>query len=92
MTRLRQMILEELERRYYDESTIHHYIRLVEQYARFFGKSPEKLGPDHLRTYQAHLLKTRKLSPGTVESHIAALRLLYVRTLKRYEFREYIPY
>ena len=86
------MMLEELERRNYDESTIRHYIRWVEQYARFFGKSPEKLGPDHLRTYQAHLLKTRKLSPGTVENHVAALRFLYVRTLKRYEFREYIPY
>ena len=92
MTRLRQMMLEELERRNYDESTIRHYIRWVEQYARFFGKSPEKLGPDHLRTYQAYLLKTRKLSPGTVENHVAALRFLYVRTLKRYEFREYIPY
>jgi len=66
--------------------------RWVEQYARFFGKSPEKLGPDHLRTYQAHLLKTRTLAPGTVENHVAALRFLYVRTLKRHEFREYIPY
>jgi integrase/recombinase XerD len=27
-----------------------------------------------------------------VENHVAALRFLYVRTLKRYEFREYIPY
>jgi integrase/recombinase XerD len=92
VTRLRQMMLEELQRRNYDESTIRHYIRWVEQYARFFGKSPEKLGPDHLRTYQAYLLKTRKLAPGTVENHVAALRFLYVRTLKRYEFREYIPY
>ena len=46
----------------------------------------------HLRTYQAHLLKTRKLTPGTVENHVAALRFLYVRTLKLYEFRDYIPY
>lgn len=36
MTRLRWMMLEELERRNYDESTIRHYIRRVEQYARFF--------------------------------------------------------
>src|SRR5215469_3021305 len=92
MTRLRQMMLEELQRRNYDDSTIRHYIRWVEQYARFFGKSPDKLGLEHLRTYQAHLLKTRKLSPGTVEGHVAALRFLYVRTLKRHEFRDYIPY
>jgi site-specific recombinase XerD len=86
------MMLEELQRRNYSEETIRHYICFVEQYARFFGKSPEKLGLEHLRTYQAHLLKTRKLSPGTVEHHVAGLRFFYVRTLKRPEFREYIPY
>src|SRR5215469_1221662 len=92
MTRLRQMMLEELQRRNYSDTTIRQYLRHVEQYARFFGKSPDKLGLEHLRTYQAHLLKTRKLSPGSVENHVAALRFLYVRTLKRYEFRDYIPY
>lgn len=92
MTRLRQMMLEELQRRNYSERTIRRYISLVEEYAFFFRKSPEKLGLDHLRTYQAYLLTTRKLSPGTVENHVAALRFLYVRTLKRYEFRKYIPY
>ena len=85
-------MLEELQRRNYSEETIRHYICFVEQYARYFGKSPEKLGLEHLRTYQAHLLKTRKLSPGTVEHHVAGLRFLYVSTLKRYEFREFIPY
>jgi len=92
MTRLRQMMLEELERRNYDQSTIRHYLRWVEQYARYFGKSPDKLGLEHLRTYQAYLLKTRRLAPGSVENHVAALRFLYVRTLRRPEFREYIPY
>jgi site-specific recombinase XerD len=92
MTRLRQMMLEELERRNYNDSTIRNYLRWVEQYARYFGKSPDKLGLGHLRSYQAYLLKTRKLSPGTVENHVAALRFLYVRTLRRPEFREYIPY
>ena len=85
-------MLEELQRRNYSEETIRHYICFVEQYARYFGKSPEKLGLEHLRTYQAHLLKTRKLSPGTVEHHVAGLQFLYVSTLKRYEFREFIPY
>jgi integrase/recombinase XerD len=70
------MMLEELQRRNYDESTIRDYIRSVEQYARFFGKSPEKLGPENLRRYQVYLFKTRKLAPGTVENHVAALRSL----------------
>jgi len=92
VTRLRQTMLEELQRRNYSDDTIRHYIRWVEQYAQYFGKPPDKLGLEHLRTYQAYLLKTRKLSPGTVENHVAALRFLYVRTLGRPEFRQYIPY
>jgi site-specific recombinase XerD len=86
------MMLEELQRRNYSAATISHYIRWVEQYAQFFGKPPDKLGLEHLRTYQTYLLKTRMLSPGTVENHVAALRFFYVRTLRRPEFRQYIPY
>ena len=92
MTHLRKMMLEELERRNYTQLTIRHYLSFVERFARHFGKSPDKLGPDHLRTYQAYLLKERKLCPGTVENHVAALRFLFVRTLGRHEFRQFIPY
>ncbi|WP_420818740.1 tyrosine-type recombinase/integrase [Occallatibacter savannae] len=34
----------------------------------------------------------RKLCPGSVENHVAALRFFYVRTLRRHEFREFLPY
>ena len=50
-------MLEELERRNYSEGTARRYLRFVEQFAQHFGKSPDKLGPDHLRIYQAYLLK-----------------------------------
>ena len=86
------MMLEELERRNYSESTTRRYLRFVERFAQHFGKSPDKLGPDHLRTYQAYLLKERKLDPGTVENHVAALRFFFMRTLHRHEFREFLPY
>ena len=92
MTRLRKMMLEELERRNYSESTTRRYLRYVERFAQHFGKSPDKLSPDHLRTYQAYLLKVRKLDPGTVECHVSALRFLFIRTLHRHEFRQFLPY
>ena len=92
MTRLRKMMLEELERRNYSAGTTRRYLRFVERFAEHFHKSPDKLGPDHLRSYQAYLLKVRKLDPGTVENHVAALRFFFVRTLHRHEFREYLPY
>jgi hypothetical protein len=57
------------------------YLRFVERFAQHFGKSPDKLGPDHIRSYQAYLLKAMKMDPGTVENHVAALRFLFVNTL-----------
>ena len=56
MTRLRQMMLEELQRRNYSKSTTRYYLQAVANFARHFGKSPDKLGPDELRSYQAYLL------------------------------------
>ena len=92
MTRLRKMMLEELERRNYSAGTTRRYLRFVERFAQHFGKSPDKLGPDDLRSYQAYLLRDLKLCPGSVENHVAALRFFFVRTLHRPEFREYLPY
>jgi integrase/recombinase XerD len=92
VTRLRKMMLEELERRNYSAETTRRYMRFVERFAQHFGKSPDKLGPDHLRNYQAYLLRELKLCPGSVENHVAALRFFFVRTLRRHEFREFLPY
>jgi integrase/recombinase XerD len=92
VTHLRKIMLEELERRNYCNETIRHYLRYVELFARHYGKSPDKLGPDHLRQYQAYLLKQRKLDPASVENHISALRFFFVRTLGRHEFRQFLPF
>ena len=43
MTRLRKMMLEELERRNYSAGTTRRYLRFVERFAQHFGKSPDKL-------------------------------------------------
>ena len=92
MTRLRKMMLEELQRRNYSAITTRNYLRVVTEFAKYFGKSPDKLGPNELRTYQAYLLTERKLTPGTVVNRVAALRFFFVKTLKRHQFREFLPY
>ena len=83
MTHLRKMMLEELQRRHYSEATTRYYIRKVEAFARHFGRSPDRLGPRHIREYQAHLFAKRKLSPGSVTNHLCALRFFYIQTLKK---------
>ena len=83
MTHLRKMMLEELERRNYSEATTRCYIRTVEDFSRRFKRSPDCLGPEHIREYQAELFKKHKLSPGTVTQRLAALRFFYIKTLKK---------
>jgi len=43
VTHLRQIMLEELRRRNYAESTIHTYIHTVEHFSRHFHRSPDQL-------------------------------------------------
>ena len=92
MTHLRKRMLEELQRRNYSEGTTRSYLQAVQQFAVHFGKSPDKLGPDDLRSDQAYLLVERKLAVASVVARVAALRFFFVRTLKRREFREELPY
>src|ERR1700688_1081109 len=77
------MMLEELQRRNYAETTIDCYLRAVEDFSRHFHCSPDRLGPRHIREYQAELFQKRKFSPNTVTQHLAALRFFYVKTLKK---------
>jgi integrase/recombinase XerD len=83
VTHLRQIMLEELERRNYAPGTIRCYIRTVEHYARHFHRSPDQLGPDHIRQYQALLFRKWKLAPNTVSQRLAALRFFYIQVLKQ---------
>ena len=92
MTHLRKTMLEELQRRNYSQTTITTYLRVVEDFARYFGKPPDQLGPTHLRRYQVHLLQERKLAVGTVQLAVAALRFFFVKTLRRPYSPEQLPY
>lgn len=76
-------MLEELHRRNYAQTTIECYVRTVEHFSRYFHRSPEQLGPQHIREYQAALFKKWKLAPNTVNQRLAALRFFYIQTLKR---------
>jgi len=83
VTHLRKIMLEELERRNYAQTTIDCYLHTVEHFTRYFHRSPDQLGPQHIREYQAALFKKWKLAPNTVNQRLAALRFFYIQTLKR---------
>jgi integrase/recombinase XerD len=92
VTHLRKMMLEELQQRNYSQHTTRYYIRTVEDFARRFNCSPDRLGPRHIREYQAELFQKRKLSPGTVAIRLAALRFFYTKTLKKHWSIAETPY
>ena len=83
MSPLRKRMLEELQRRNYSPNTVRPYLYAVEDFARYFGKSPDKLSQEHLRQYQLHLVQDCKLAVETIVGRIAALRFFFVKVLGR---------
>jgi site-specific recombinase XerD len=86
------MMLEELQRRNYSPATARAYLRAVQDFARYFHRSPDQLGPDHIRQYQAYLFRERKLAANSVTQRLGALRFFYIRTLKQSWSAELTPY
>ena len=83
MTHLRQIMLEELRRRNFAETTIRSYLHGVEHFSRYFHRPPDQLGPEHIRQYQAMLFSKLKFSPNTVIQRLGALRFFYIKVLKK---------
>jgi integrase/recombinase XerD len=91
MTRLRKLMIDELERRNYAKSTADAYVHALRAFAAYFRRPPDQMGPKQISEFQPHLLRDLKLAPLTVRQHIAAVRFFFVHTLKRHcppeEFR-----
>jgi integrase/recombinase XerD len=91
MSPLRRRMLEDMQIRNYSPHTIDGYLRYVAQFAKHFHTSPDRLGPEHIRTYQLHLLHTQ-VSESVFIQTVCALRFFYETTLERPWMVDYIPY
>lgn len=83
MTPLRRRFIEDLELRNLSENTIKSYVWSVTRFAKFFGKSPELLGPEEIRSYLLHLVHKKKAARSTYRIALSAIRSLYRTTLKK---------
>ena len=83
MNQLRQLMLEELHRRNFADTTVRTYLHSVAHFSQYFRRPPDQLGPEEIRKYQAALFTTFKFSPNTVILRLAALRFFYIHVLKR---------
>lgn len=79
---LRQRMIEDMAVRNFAPNTQESYLGQVSQFARYFGKTPEQLGPEEIRSYQIYLAQEKKVSVGTRIVAVSALRFLYTVTLK----------
>ena len=92
MTILRQRMIEDLQVRNLSPHTQTSYLQQVSRFARYFGKSPDQLGPEHIRAYQVYLTNDKKLNPASIQIAVSALRFLYKITLKKnWSFEEVLP-
>ena len=83
MTTLRQRLIDDLKVRNRSAHTIKAYVACIANFARYFGKSPELLGPEEIRQYQVYLVNERRVSLSYLIQIVSALRFLYSVTLKR---------
>ena len=83
MKSLRQRMIEDMQVRNLSPHTQTSYVQQVSLFARHFGKSPEILSPEDIRTYQLYLTNAKKLAPGSILIAVAALRFVYKVTLHK---------
>jgi len=89
MSPLRQRMIEDLTIRNLSPETQRSYVHHVSKFSRYFGRSPDQLGYEEVRAYQAHLVG-RKVSWGSLNQTVCALRFFYGVTLGRSDLPERI--
>jgi integrase/recombinase XerD len=91
MTPLRQRLIQDMQLRNLAPETIRGYVYYVARFAKYFGRSPEQLTPEHARQYQLHLLQ-KKVSWSTFNQSVCALRFFYGTTLGRKDYVKRLPF
>jgi integrase/recombinase XerD len=85
MTPLRKRMIESLELRGMSPKTVRLYVDCVARFARHFGRSPDTLGSEEVRTYLLHLVNERKIAWSSYKQALSALRYFYRWVLDRGE-------
>lgn len=89
ISNLRRRMLEDMAVRKFGEKTRHDYIRHVEAFARFFGRSPDTATAEDVRRFQVHLTESG-VQPPTLNSSASALRFFFAITLDRAELARHV--
>lgn len=83
MGELRQRMEMDMDLQNFAVETKRNYLYHATRFAKHFGRSPEEMGVEEIRTYLHHLIAERRLSQAYVSQTYSALKLLYETTLGR---------
>ena len=88
MTPLRQQMIRELELQRKSPNTVKAYVGAVAGLAWYYGRSPDQIELEEVRSYLHYLITQRNLACSTVNLRLAGLRFFYRHVLGRdLEFR-----
>ena len=86
---LRRRMLEDMAVRKFGEKTKDDYIRHIESFAKFLGRSPDTATADDVCRFQVHLTESG-VQPPTLNSSASALRFFFGITLDRAELARHL--
>lgn len=88
---LRRRMIEDMSVRNLSPATQRSYLHAVTKFSRYFGRSPDRLGLEDVRSFQVHLVSTG-ISWPALNQTVCALRFFYGVTLGHGEMPERIAY
>jgi site-specific recombinase XerD len=88
---LRRRMIEDMTVRNLAPATQQSYVSAVAKLSRFFGRSPDRLTLEDVRSFQVHLIR-QDVSWSLLNQTVAALRFFYGVTLGWPDLPDRIPY
>ena len=89
---LRQRMIDDMTVRGMAPGTQKVYVAACLRFAQHYNRSPEHLGLEHIKNYQLHLVRQKKVAWSTLNIAVCALRFLYGITLGKDWAVQHIPY
>jgi site-specific recombinase XerD len=82
MNPLRKQMIEAMQLRGFSVRTHQSYLDAVSKLARYYGRSPARLGIEEIQGYFVHLVTQRQLSGASCRVYLNAIRFFYLQVLK----------
>ena len=83
MTPLRKRMIRELELRRKAPTTVTSYVKAVEELARYFRRSPDRVSTEEIRDYMHFLIVDKKLSYSSCNHKIVAINFFFREVVRR---------